>query len=107
MKTMINWTATKEEFKAMARIAHRACALNPDYNYQTCLMDLNATHSNGMPLDLERLEAFPDFDFAHDVFGIANHIDRDTGKLTRCFVPRCAKRKVIQQPKNLYLADQE
>lgn len=28
----------------------------------------------------------------HDIAGIMRHIDRNTGKLTRCFMPRCASR---------------
>lgn len=58
---------------------------------QTILMDLSACHANGCPLDFKRLLAFPDFDFAHDIFGINQRIDRETGQLRNCFVPRCAK----------------
>lgn len=54
-------------------------------------MDLCAVHSNGTELDFERLEKFPDYDFAHDIMGIRRHLDRKTGKLTDCFLPRCAK----------------
>lgn len=58
-------------------------------------MDLAATHANGMPLDLEKLLAFPDFDFSHDVFGIREHLDRSTGQLLHCFVPRSAKPRTV------------
>lgn len=54
-------------------------------------MDLAVVNANGCPLDFERLAEFPDFDFAHDVVGIQMHLDRTTGQLGRCFVPRCAK----------------
>jgi hypothetical protein len=54
-------------------------------------MDLTACHLNGCPLDLEKLVAFDDFNLTHDVEGISAHIDRNTGKLTRCFLPRSAK----------------
>lgn len=53
-------------------------------------MDLSATHSNGCPLDLGRLLAAEDDDFAHDVGGIRRHLDRETGELMDCFVPRVA-----------------
>ena len=53
-------------------------------------MDLMATHANGCPLRLSELLAAPDDQFAHDVFGIARYIDRDTGMLDDCFVPRYA-----------------
>lgn len=53
-------------------------------------MDLIATHSNGNPLDFEKLAAFDDFNFTHDVVGIYNKINRETGKLRDLFVPRCS-----------------
>jgi hypothetical protein len=54
-------------------------------------MDITAVHANGCPLNLEKLLAFDDFNFWHDIRGIQRHIDRNTGTLTRCFVPRCAQ----------------
>jgi hypothetical protein len=89
--TGIQWTATKAEHLIMQHIAKRAIKLNPEYRFQDALMDLEACHCNGMPLDLGRLLKADDFNFAHDVFGIANHIDRSTGKIMDCFVPRYAK----------------
>jgi hypothetical protein len=53
-------------------------------------MDVTACHLNGTKLDLEQLLAFDDFNFCHDVFGIARHLDRSTGALQNCFLPRCA-----------------
>ncbi len=43
------------------------------------------------PLDFERLLVFPAYDFAHDIFGIARHMNRETRKIKDCFLPRCAK----------------
>jgi hypothetical protein len=54
-------------------------------------MDVTATHCNGTPLDLEKLLAFDEFNVAHDIYGIMDCIDRNTGKLTSGFLPRCAK----------------
>lgn len=87
----IKFNATKEEHSAIARIAARAVKLNSEYDFQTCVMDLTACHANGNPMDFAKLESADNFNFAHDVFGIANHIDRETGKLTRCFRPRCSQ----------------
>lgn len=56
------------------------------------IMDLTACHANGTLLDLAGLLEADDFNFAHDVWGIGDHIDRVSGKLTRCFVPRYASR---------------
>lgn len=54
-------------------------------------MDLIACHANGTPLKLEALLDAPDFDFAHDVYGISRHISRTTGVIGDCFLPRCAQ----------------
>lgn len=43
------------------------------------------------PLDLEGLAKADDSNFAHDLFGIRRHLDRSTGKLTYCFLPRYAR----------------
>ncbi len=56
-------------------------------------MDLEATHSNGCPLDFEKLLAFDDFNFLHDIGGIAVHLDRSTGVLGDFFLPRSAKKQ--------------
>lgn len=62
------------------------------YDRETALMDLDACISNGCPLKLKKLLEAPDFDFSHDICGIARHMDRDTGKLRDFFNPRCARR---------------
>lgn len=53
------------------------------------IMDLNSIPE----LDLEKLLAAPEIDFAHDIFGIIRHMDRNRypGTLTGFFWPRCAK----------------
>lgn len=55
-------------------------------------MDVLATHANGNPLRLADLLAADDFNFAHDMSGICNCLDRRTGKLTRNFSPRFSQR---------------
>jgi len=58
----------------------------------TLHMDLCATHANGNPMDFQRLLDADDFNFAHDIVGIQNHISRETGKLMNCFSPRFSAR---------------
>lgn len=53
-------------------------------------MDVTACHANGCPLKLRDLLGADDLDFVHDVFGIRNHINRSTGQLENCFLPRYA-----------------
>lgn len=57
------------------------------------IMDMLAADGvNGNPpLDFDRMAQADDFNVAHDVVGIYRHIDRETGKLTGCFLPRFAK----------------
>lgn len=88
----MNFSASKFEYELINKIANRAVEIaskqGADYSKMTALMDIEACHCNGMPLKLDELLTATPFDFTHDVFGIANHIDRTTGKLTGCFVPR-------------------
>lgn len=67
---------------------------SPDHWYEplTATMDLTAAHANGCRLDLERFLAFDDFNFTHDVAGIARHMNRETGRLGDHFLPRAAMR---------------
>ena len=98
----INWDATPEDAEAIKKIVERAATLYKAYMGQELKdrlsldMDLTATHLNGTPLDLAKLLAFPDTDFAHDVFGIQRHMNRNTGKLGDCFLPRCAKPEPVE-----------
>ena len=96
---MINWNGTKEDAEAITRVCERYEAeyrelndgqLPRGYERINLDMDLTACHLNGCPMDWEKLLSAPRFDFLHDVGGISRHIDRKTGKLTDCFLPRCA-----------------
>jgi hypothetical protein len=69
-------------------IASRAKKIDPEINRLSTEMDLVATHANGCPLDLEALHEADDFNLMHDIYGIARHIDRSTGKLENFFLPR-------------------
>lgn len=90
----INWWLKLEDVDTMAAVTDRAMKLfersdNPP-EYLDVIMDLTACHLNGMPLDLAKLLAADDLTFAHDVGGIRAHINRRTGKINDCFVPRTA-----------------
>jgi hypothetical protein len=64
----------------------------PEFDGLDINMDITAAHLNGNPLRLEALLAADDFNFVHDVFGIRRHLDRKTGKLGDCFLPRFSGR---------------
>lgn len=90
----INWNIDRADTLKIVKICERYES-KPErtgrgYRRQNLLMDLTACHGNGTPLDLDKLLAADEFNFLHDVEGISRKIDRDTGRLTDCFLPRCA-----------------
>ena len=87
----ISFKVTAEESRTIHEIALRG---QRDYemNLMEVSMDVTAVHANGNPLDLAGLLAAEPFDFAHDIGGIRRHIDRTTGTLGDCFLPRYTAR---------------
>ena len=81
----------EENKKSFDLVIARARELNPEAYIMNLEMDITATHSNGNPLDFDKLLKFDDFSFQHDMSGIARHICRDSGKLLNHFSPRCSK----------------
>lgn len=51
-------------------------------------MDLTVCYNLGH-VNLAVLSKLGEGDFAHDIVGIIRHLDRDTGELQDCFLPRC------------------
>ena len=81
---------SKEEYVLCNQIAERAVK-ELGFDKCTAFMDITICHSEAREMKLEELLNAPHEDFAHDVFGINQHLDHDTHKLTDCFLPRCAK----------------
>ena len=92
---MREFHVTREESKTIGLIVERAEIYGIAPDPLNLRMDLEAVHSNGIPLNLRRLLDFPEFDFKHDICGIQNHIDRDSSSsgpiLKEYFLPRCAQ----------------
>ena len=92
----ISFKVTKSEHDTILKIADRQRSIMAAMGVRlddkiTTVMDLCAVHANGCPLKLSDLLAADEANFAHDVFGIRRHINRDTGQLEDCFVPRYAQ----------------
>ena len=93
---MIDWEKiSKEEHQLMSMIADRALRELKELGVThmdklTIVMDLAATHLD-CPLRLAELLETDSSNFIHDIAGINRHMDRETGKLIACFVPRYAK----------------
>lgn len=85
----LNFNTTKEDFKTIHAIVARVLKFHPSTNVMTLTMDLSAVH-NSCPLKLQELLAGEDADFFHDIYGIQRHINRKTGELEDCFLPRFA-----------------
>lgn len=90
----LNFKVTDSERTAILLIVSRAAKLcgfrNDTARKLNLQMDITACHCNGCPLDLDKLLAANDTTFLHDIAGITVAINRSTGQLENCFVPRCA-----------------
>ena len=88
---MINWNVSKEDHDTLVALATRVKGeLNTPDEFSTVMMDFTACHANGCALKLKELLVAERFDFSHDYFGIRQHINRKTGQLEGCFLPRYA-----------------
>lgn len=97
--TDINFETNRLDFDTINKIVDRAWGigwLRRSYRARMDMhMDVTAVHANGNPLRLEALLEADDFNFAHDMSGICNCLDRETGKLTRNFSPRFSRRETV------------
>lgn len=92
-KKEINWNISNVDIALVRRIVDRAVSIDPRLERTELYMDLIATHLNGCPLklgDMVSTKKVRDFDLMHDIYGISAHLNRKTGELERCFVPRCS-----------------
>lgn len=96
--TRPSFTVDAKDFDTIGAILDRVGRLGAEYDLplpvrMTAVMDMCAAHGNNgnRPLDLAGLLEADDGDFAHDVWGIFHHIDRTTGTLGDCFLPRYAR----------------
>ncbi len=92
----INWHLGPRNRAYVDKIVDRAWELCIKHDYPVgekinLQMDLTACHNHGCRLNLAKLAKAPDFDFLHDILGIGRHINRQTGALEDCFLPRCAR----------------
>lgn len=72
----------------ISKIAKRGNLISPDSrSVSEFSMDIYAVLAH-QPMDLESWLKANDFNFAHDIFGIQRHLNRDTWKLEDCFLPR-------------------
>lgn len=82
-----------DQLEIILNIAERAAALANKNGTKRLdvMMALTFVHQH-TPLQLQELLETDDGNFAHDVFGILQHIDPKTTELGGCFVPRFRRR---------------
>jgi hypothetical protein len=95
MTKLADFSDNREQATKACERFEELCGTPRGYKRINLMMDLTAADGvNGNdPLDWGRLLAADDFNFLHDVGGISRHINRDTGELMNCFLPRMRKRK--------------
>ena len=82
---------TKNEHLLIAEIAKRADEQGLlHYDRMSMIMDLSVAHEQ-FHLDLTELLNAPDFDFAHDINGIQQNINRQNKVVENHFLPRYAR----------------
>lgn len=87
---MIDWESVSEEdTETLLEIADRCEDLFYVEDKTNLLMDLTAAHLD-VPLKLSELLEADELNFTHDVLGIGEHINRETGELENSFCPRYA-----------------
>lgn len=90
---------TSADLVIISKIVDRAESLGLIHRFRysrlTCMMDVAAVHDHIAPLRLDYLLAADNFDFTHDITGIARHLHRDTNRdkrhLKNCFAPRFSR----------------
>jgi uncharacterized protein DUF6874 len=93
----VSFACSDSDRRTANKIAYRAIKMYEQFKIKdrTLLdieMDIIATHCNGNPLRLDDLLNADDFNFMHDISGIATHLNRDTGKLEDFFRPRFSRK---------------
>ena len=93
-KSLISFDCSLEDAHLIKKIVQRGVEMSARYavpiDSLQAAMDITAVHCNGTRLKLWQFYASDNSDFSHDFAGIGIHIDRETGKLKNCFVPRFA-----------------
>ena len=87
LRSWLKRDSARTIYNLLVKIANRAY-LDFNLDYTTALMDVEFVHEVS-PLNLEKFLEFDGDNFAHDIYGIYNNMNRDTKTLENCFVPRC------------------
>lgn len=88
---MIDWNKTTDTdlvlIRKCAKRAYKELKNIVPISFMDLEMDITAANI-ASPLKLEELLNADDFNFAHDICGIRANINRDSGEMNNCFLPR-------------------
>jgi hypothetical protein len=79
------------DISEVALIAKRAEGYGVKRERVALLMDIQAVQGSSTPMNLVTLMSSSKADFLHDITGIIAHLDRQTGELMDCFLPRASR----------------
>ena len=91
-QSMVSYNVSKRDARLIRKIVQRA-VLECGSDESELWTVITEVHANGCQLRLRGLLYAKKFDFLHDITGILANINRKTGKLRNCFLPRYAKGK--------------
>ena len=86
----LNFDLEPTDRKHATEIAQRAAKLLPGLDVLSTVMDLSAVHNHAFKLNFELMAKADNHNLVHDIAGIKRHLNRETGKLGDCFIPRYA-----------------
>lgn len=86
----VSFNVTSTDTGLIVAIARRAVRIGivDRINVLGVQLHLAACHANGNPLRLDDLLQGEDIHFVHDITGILEHLDTDTGQLRDGWTPR-------------------
>lgn len=88
---MLKFNATREDLDWITQIVDRALenkSLASKTDFISLSMDIELVHCRDIRLNLQGLFEADNFNFFHDIIGIHNNLNRSTGELDNCFLPR-------------------
>ena len=85
--TMLDWMSITDQDINKLQLIMKRCIGKFQGSWIDLEMDITAAHLAG-EISLQKLLEFEEADFMHDVHGIRRHIDRSSGKMRDCFLPR-------------------
>ncbi len=87
-----NFSLTTADRVMVNRIVVRASQMWEELDTISLAMDITAVHNHACRLRLRELLQADDFNFAHDIVGIMNNLDRENLTMN-CFWPRFAAKQ--------------